>query len=203
MRKLLKYSYLLLFFLFLINTRNFVSAQYLNIITDSNSEIHYTINSNTNTSIKITRISGQINLIFLQNFHKQWFLKLEKFGKEDLCYNSIEYTEICSNKNTISLNDLYTFLNKPVFEDSHTLVYDYANQWTIDPEYIKANFDKTYYKENSDGSMDIELTLYFKPQSYFYLGMIISITTLILCVVYLCFDMYKSKKLVGKLTRTK
>lgn len=82
---------------------------------------------------------------------------------------------------------------RPVFEDSHKLVYDYANQWTIDTEYIKANFYKSYYKENSDGSIDIELTLYFKPQSYFYLGIIISGTTLILCLGYLGYVFYRKR----------
>ena len=83
---------------------------------------------------------------------------------------------------------------QPVFEDSHKLVYDYANQWTIDPEYIKANFDKSMYKENPDGSIDLELTLYFKPQSYFYLGIIISGTTLILCLGYLGYTFYRKRK---------
>jgi hypothetical protein len=83
---------------------------------------------------------------------------------------------------------------QPVFEDSHKLVYDYANQWTIDPEYIKANFDNSMYKENPDGSIDLELTLYFKPQSYFYLGIIISGTTLILCLSYLGHTFYRQRK---------
>jgi len=78
-------------------------------------------------------------------------------------------------------------------DENQNIVYEYANQWTIDPEYIKANFDKSYYKENSDGSIDIELTLYFKPQSYFYLGIIISGTTLILCLGYLGYAFYRKR----------
>ncbi len=49
------------------------------------------------------------------------------------------------------------------------------------------------YKENPDGSIDIELTLYFKPQSYFYLGIIISGTTLILCLGYLGYVFYRKR----------
>jgi ABC-type uncharacterized transport system fused permease/ATPase subunit len=74
------------------------------------------------------------------------------------------------------------------------MVNDYANQWTIDPNYIKQNFDKSYYKENPDGSIDVELTLYFKPQSYFYLGLIISGTTLLGCFTYLGYDLVKRRK---------
>ncbi len=68
------------------------------------------------------------------------------------------------------------------------------NEFTIDPEYIKANFDKSMYKENLDGSIDVELTLYFRPQSYFYLGIIISLTTLILCLGYLGFYWVRRRK---------
>lgn len=68
---------------------------------------------------------------------------------------------------------------------NHDTVFDYANGWAIDPEYIKENFSKNQYHENADGSIDLELTLYFKPQSYFYLGLIISGTTLAACLGYL------------------
>jgi hypothetical protein len=50
------------------------------------------------------------------------------------------------------------------------------------------------YKENPDGSIDVELTLYFKPQSYFYLGIIISGTTLILCLGCLGYAFYRKRE---------
>ncbi len=75
---------------------------------------------------------------------------------------------------------------------------NFVNSLDLSKEYIKANFDKSYYKENPDGSIDIELTLYFKPQSYFYLGIIISGTTLILCLGYLGYAFYRKRG--GKLS---
>ncbi len=65
------------------------------------------------------------------------------------------------------------------------MVYDYANGWTIDPEYIRTHYSREYYRENPDGSMDVRMTLYFRPQSYFYLGLIISGLTLLGCIGYL------------------
>ena len=65
------------------------------------------------------------------------------------------------------------------------MVYDYANQWTIDPAYIRAHYPREYYRENSDGTIDVRMTMYFRPQSYFYLGLIISGFTLFGCVSYL------------------
>jgi hypothetical protein len=49
-------------------------------------------------------------------------------------------------------------------------------------------------KKNPDGSYDINLTLYFKPQSYFYLGLIISGTTLIGCLGYLLYAWWVGRK---------
>ena len=86
-------------------------------------------------------------------------------------------------------NWLNVLTNKAYFlDDKYHLKNDAGlNSFLIDPDYIKANFYKSDYKQNSDGSIDVELTLYFKPQSYFYLGLLISGTTLLACLGYLAY----------------
>lgn len=54
--------------------------------------------------------------------------------------------------------------------------------------------DYKYYIENLDGSIDVELTLYFKPQSYFYLGIIVSVTTFALLILWLIVDSVRNRK---------
>lgn len=98
---------------------------------------------------------------------------------------SYNVTECPSTNTFYAGGELSKLWQKPIFDNTHTMVYDYANQWTIDPEYIRANYSKEFYKENPDGTIDVRMTLYFKPQSYFYLGLIISGTTLFLCIGYL------------------
>ena len=137
------------------------------------------INS-TKYNIKIKNLKNKLNLSFLYTFDRNW--KLYLTNKPDLY-----------NKNSI-LTDLQYLQKKPIFDNSHKLVYDYANGWTIDPEYIKKNFDKSLFKQNPDGSIDIDLTLYFRPQSYMYLGLIISGSTLIFCLSYLVYDKVKQIK---------
>ena len=91
-----------------------------------------------------------------------------------------------------------SFLMMFVFPDLIIgFILNFVNSLDLSKEYIKANFDKSYYKENPDGSIDIELTLYFKPQSYFYLGIIISGTTLILCLGYLGYAFYRKRGVKG------
>lgn len=63
---------------------------------------------------------------------------------------------------------------KPIFENSHSLLNNISNEWTIDPSYIKQNYDASYYTVNKDGSINIDMVLYFVPQSFFYIGVIIS-----------------------------
>ncbi len=54
--------------------------------------------------------------------------------------------------------------------------------------------DYKYYTLNSDWSIDTELTLYFKPQSYFYMGSIISWTTFIILIWYLGVDFVRNRR---------
>jgi len=156
----------------------------------------------TKFKININNIDKEQDISFLESFDKQWKLYLNPINSHTKDCNVIqEYNnegkniKECEHTQKFFEGEELSYLwRQPVFEDSHKLVYDYANQWTIDPEYIKANFDKSMYKENLDGSIDLELTLYFKPQSYFYLGIIISGTTLILCLSYLGYTFYRQRK---------
>ncbi len=120
-------------------------------------------------------------------------LKINQLIQQQSMLPEKDVTECQLGKNSLGESLSYLF-KKPVFDTTHTTVYNYANQWMIDPVSIKKNFDKSYYKENSDGSIDIELTLYFKPQLYFYLGVIISSATLMGCFSYLVFNFVRLKR---------
>ncbi len=70
-----------------------------------------------------------------------------------------------------------------LFDDTHFKSYEFLNGWYINP---------TELNKNSNG--EYELNIYFKPQSYLYLGLIISITTLAGCVIYLIFILIKNQQ---------
>ncbi len=152
----------------------------------------------TKYKIHISELSDKQNLSFLESHHSGWKLYLKKNPSNDWCnpiefYNNTNTTE-CEHTLKFFEGEEFSYLwKKPIFDKMHTMVYDYANQWTIDPQYIKDNYPREYYKENPDGRIDIEMVMYFKPQSYFYLGLIISGTTLILCIGYLVYDWRKNR----------
>lgn len=51
-----------------------------------------------------------------------------------------------------------------------------GNQWVLSAQYIEQHFPPQDYIKNPDGSIDVQLELYFKPQSYFFL-------TSLLCMI--------------------
>jgi len=138
------------------------------------------------------------NIQFLESFSTGWKIYLKKNLSSSWCepsefYNNTQTTECEHTQKFFEGEELSYLYKEPIFDNSHQMVYDYANGWTIDSQYIKDNYSSEYYQQNADGSIDIELVMYFKPQSYFYLGLVISLTTFILCIVYLIYDWRKSK----------
>jgi hypothetical protein len=96
-----------------------------------------------------------------------------------------EVMECRSKPRFISREDLAFLRQPPVFDKDHIKVNGYANGWMVDPAYVRAHFGPEYYHDNADGSMDFNLVVYFRPQSYFYIGSAISGLTLLGCVAYL------------------
>jgi len=116
----------------------------------------------TEYKIKLKNIKQPFFLNFSEAFHSDWKLRVGGFN----------WFKVLTDKN-------YFLPDKYHFKNDATL-----NSFYIDP----ATICKTYNcKKNTDGSYDINLTLYFRPQSYMYLGLIISGTTLFACLSYLAF----------------
>lgn len=152
----------------------------------------------TKYHIEISSISSWQDLTFLESYHEGWKLYLVKHPTDKWCepiefYENTNTTE-CEHTQKFSEGEELSYLWKePIFDDRHKMVYDYANGWTIDAKYIKENYPKEYYTENPDGSIDMELVMYFKPQSYFYIGLLISGLTLISCIGYLAYDWKRNR----------
>ncbi|MHC1687005.1 MAG: hypothetical protein AB9879_04780 [Methanothrix sp.] len=85
--------------------------------------------------------------------------------------------DLDASSSGFDVKDIKYILSKPLQEDYHLRVNGYANGWYIDPKSIT-------------GNETISLTLNFLPQSIFYLGIIISLITFILCLFYLSYRLY-------------
>jgi len=126
----------------------------------------------TQYQIKLINIKEPVYLNFSEKYHPDWKLRIGEFN----WFNGL-------------IKKDYFLPDSSNFENEAKL-----NSFYIDPEYIKNNYPGQYI-ENSDGSIDIELVVYFKSQSYFYLGLIISSLTLLGCLGYLVvYPWFKKRK---------
>lgn len=154
----------------------------------SKNKIYYLKESNINYSISTFKIINSININYLDSYHPKW---------------------------KIYLKNQQWFFKKPLFENSHEKIYDYANTWTISKQEIINYVDKNYWNEllkewypkeienwkkdykyyilNKDKSIDVEFTLYFKPQLYFYIWLIISVSTFLFLILWLILNSIKNK----------
>lgn len=129
--------------------------------------------------ILIKNLKKDQKLIFYQNYNASWELFPASAIHTKLCDNYITHKSVkaieCNTANSFSsIDDLANLWKKPVFSKSHAVYDSYANSWNISPSVIKKIPNDSFYKVNRDGSVDVELILYLKTQSVFYLGLIIS-----------------------------
>lgn len=73
----------------------------------------------------------------------------------------------------------------------HFLVNGYANAWYVDLDKLK---DSMTIKSDKGGKKEFEIILEFKPQRLFEIGVVISLTTLSLCITYLVYDSIKRRR---------
>jgi len=110
--------------------------------------------------VEIKKLTEPCVIVFTENFHAGW--KLFDAEKSD--------GAALLRKRAFSLRDVLFLFKQPVTLP-HFMVNGYANGWYIDP----AAFD---------GKETLKFTLFFLPQSFFCLGMIISILVTIVSIIF-------------------
>jgi hypothetical protein len=127
-------------------------------------------------------------LYFNDSYHAKWNLFLDNEPNSYVCtaiVDSIKSTKECKSEfRFFNISELRYLWKNPVFEESHVSHDGINNVWTIDPKHIVNTIDKKYYTVNKDGSINVEMTLYFKPQLFLYYGSIISIVTILAATFY-------------------
>ena len=118
-------------------------------------------------------------LVFSESYHPQWKAYLDKrpFEFNDIIasYDNVDVKE-AEHEMKFTPGDISYLFANPISDDKHFIVNGYANSWYI---------EKTG---------DYDLTLYFLPQSLFYLGVFISGGTLFGCFGYLVWSWRKGDK---------
>lgn len=123
----------------------------------SYSEVDYKINSAARYSIFLKNIKNPIYLNFSEAYSRDWVIRIGDFS----WYKGL-------------ISDTYFIKSTNHFKNDAGL-----NSFYIDPQNICTKYQ---CQLNQDGSYNINVTIFFKAQSYFYIGLIISISTLILII---------------------
>lgn len=145
--------------------------------------------------IYIKNLDEKQDLYFNDSFSSSWRLYPIKKPNNDWCNViwSVDRVRVCKEKKNVyfQAEDLSLFFRGDIFSDTHRPFTEYfTNSWEINGDLFRNELGEEYYTTNEDGSINIELILYFTPQNYFYIGTIISSLT----VVGVFFYMWKLKE---------
>jgi len=148
------------------------------ISSDNNTKLYFQKISPVKYKVHISGLREKTNIEFHQSYHSWWKIYINSNPNNNWCdkigyYSETNTTECRPDFRIIDFEDFSYLWRNSIFSNEHSLIKDYANGWEVDPGYIKENFSGRFYKENQDGSIDINLTFYFKGQIYFYSGLIL------------------------------
>jgi hypothetical protein len=133
--------------------------------------------------VKIESARVPFYLIFSESYHSAWkaYINTDAIQCSPIStYDNLNVTECQHKSRFFEIKDLNRIFDESIPEEKHFVVNGYANAWYIDPQTLGTGENFT-------------ITIYFKPQSYFYIGLIVSGLTLIGCTGYLFWDWRKRK----------
>ncbi len=143
----------------------------------------------TKYRVRVQNSKEAFPLVLSESFHNGWRVYSQKTEaiptKQEFVSRNIHGT--VQNDN-LPVGRLWeTWFQEPFSrESSHLLANGYANAWLIDPKELCSRNPESCML-NEDGTYDIVLVLEFWPQRLIYFGGIISIITLIFCLISIGF----------------
>ncbi|MCL4386583.1 MAG: YfhO family protein [Cyanobacteria bacterium] len=173
------------------------------IIYSENNKVSFQKINPVEYKIFIPNLSGDMYLKFNRMFSNWWKLYIEPYSnntlKDEAVYYKVTDTyEYKYNEKIFKLSDLKYLLEKPIFENNHKNT-DYGNNiWELNSNYIKDHYSEKYYRINNDGSISVQLTVYFKIQSFYYYCLIIILISFISAISYMIYKKIKIKKIITR-----
>ncbi len=120
--------------------------------------------------VNLKRISRPTVLSFAESYHPGWkaYIGTSSFSEAFLKKNYLE------SKN-VELSNLFQ-----------------NNSFIIDPEKIKKEFRGDGFTKNTDGSVNLKITIFFRPEIYIFIGLCISTVVIVgSLVLFILFRRYK------------
>ena len=139
-------------------------------------------------------VSTDFFLNFLESYSKSWKLyptQNSGFGRR-VVSEGLYAVQLDSEKTWFEGSDLTRLSSNGLFEEDHYLLNGFANSWYIDLEKLVLS---GYANPNSDGTYTIAFELYYMPQTYLSLTILIGILT-----IFITYVIIFSKRIREKIT---
>lgn len=141
----------------------------------------------TKYKIKVENAKDPYLLVFSENFHKGWKAYLRDIDSDRNLYNQVVASYFSGSIKEAALNHrlFYKEMTETVGktalpEERHFLANWYANGWLVRPE-------------DTNNKGNYEVIIEYWPQRLFYLGTVISVSTLAGCLVIIFFKLKRGK----------
>lgn len=147
-------------------------------------------------NLNFENIKSNQRVFLFESFNKEWKLYIKRNHKNrkktDIYffdeYKTQEYRE---DNNSGYWSDLGLLFKKDLFSETHKKLDNFSNTWVISTDYLKNNYDESYYTVNGDGTISFEIILLYKLQHVFNLVILLIAVYLSFLIVFLIFN--KSK----------
>ncbi len=124
----------------------------------------------------LRQVSGSRTVRFLQHFNTDWAWYPDSPHTCEPARTFDEHLVECRPDVHHEVLDAMRMVQHPLAAQ-HTLVNGYANAWTFDSPSLERRLAPSEYVTNADSSIDVTLLLQYRPQQWFYAGLIVSVTT--------------------------
>jgi len=144
--------------------------------------------------VNVSGASESFPLIFSESFHSKWkiYVQSELISQGEGSFVSENNQGTIQNENLAGGRFYDIFFRKPVLNDKHFVINNFANAWWMDVDVLEQS---GIIKKQANGTYDFSVVIEFEPQKYFYVGLGISGITLLGCLGYLGYDWRKKRRL--------
>lgn len=116
-------------------------------------------------TLQFTNYPKSDSFIFFQSFRNGWKLYATPLG------------------NTSFVNQLTPLVGKPVFDNTHMTYNGVFNKWELRTSDVVKQLPVNYYSIDERGRISFNLILYYQPQNSLYLGLLLTIGTVLVLFV--------------------
>lgn len=137
-------------------------------------EVDFEAISQTEYKGSLKNIHAPVYLNFSEKYHPDWKVRIGKFHWLD-----------------VLLAKQYFLSDDGHFENEFKM-----NSFLIDPQAIEQSTSSDSYIKNADGSINVDVVLYFSSQSFYMFGLFVSVFVFFLCLLWGLYDILRTTRLV-------